>query len=167
MRIATLAMALLVLTSCNPLRKVQRTEKVDTAITDRSEIHKIVNEVIREQGKFLQTIIEFYPPVITPVVPEPRDIDGGGELSQALPSTSPQAPPDQPVKRIITTEISHERDHRIDVDSTAHNDIQSTAHTDVVEKINEKPPPSVMWIKWVAIALLALLGLVILFKFFR
>lgn len=155
------------MTSCNPLRKAQRTEKVDATVTDRSEIRKIVNEAIREQGKLVQTVIEFYPPAITPAAPEPRDIDDGGELSPAIPSTSPQAPPDQPVKRIITTEITHERDHRIDADSTAHNDIQSTAHTDVVEKINEKPPPSVMWIKWVAIGLLAVLGLFVFFKFFR
>lgn len=154
-----LLLAVLLLTACNPLRRVQRNQKADSTTVNRSEIQKIVTDILRESGSVSQTVIEFYPPT-TSNKPEPAE---PVHVDNALSAEPPVVPPPA-IKRIVQTDIRTEAERTITSDSLARNDIHSTTHSDLEEKVVEKPPASVLTIKWIAIGLVALLLLIVILK---
>ena len=166
MKISTiLLLAVLLLTACNPLRRVQRNQKADSTTVDRSDIRKIVTDIIRESGSLTQTVVEYYPPVghILPAGnPEP---DGSVPPGIQAIAAEPPAITPPAVKRIVKTEIRTEAERTTTTDSVARNDIHTTTHSELSDKVVEKPPATVTAIKWIAAGLVALLLLIVILKF--
>lgn len=52
--------------ACSPLRKAHRHSITDSTSLDRSEIRRAVTDMLHDWGALLQTVVEFYPPTITP-----------------------------------------------------------------------------------------------------
>lgn len=156
--------AVLLLAGCNPLRKIQRNQKADSTIVDRSEIRKVVTDILKESGTLTQTLVEFYPPVVLP--PEGnRDQQPGSDEAAALPATEQQANSSPPaIKRIVHTEIAAQAERTTTTDSTAHNDIRSNIRSELSDEVVEKPPSSVSAIRWIAIGLVALLLIIVALK---
>ena len=69
-----LLVLMLLAAACSPLRKTQRHSITDSTSLDRSEIRKAVTDMLHEWGTLSQTVVEFYPPTITPPaeLPEPQ-----------------------------------------------------------------------------------------------
>lgn len=61
-----LLVLMLLAAACSPLRKTQRHSITDSTSLDRSEIRKAVTDLLHEWGTLSQTVVEFYPPTITP-----------------------------------------------------------------------------------------------------
>ncbi|MDL2319810.1 hypothetical protein LJC45_01615 [Alistipes sp. OttesenSCG-928-B03] len=171
-----LLLTVLLLTACNPLRRVQRNQKADSTTVDRSEIQKIVTDILKESGSFRQTVVEFYPPMnpglepsdygdsnpAPPVVLEPSAPD---IPKQSAERTEPPAVTPPAVKRIVRTEINTESERTTTTDSMAHNDIHTTTHSELSDKVVEKPPATVTAIKWIVVGLVALLLIILILKF--
>nr|DAS16092.1 MAG TPA: hypothetical protein [Caudoviricetes sp.] len=159
--ITILLLAALLLTACNPLRKVQRNQKADSTVVDRSEIHKVVTDILRESGTLTQTIVEFYPPVGRPDSEQPAPTGNAAALPVTeRPRTSPPA-----IKRIVHTEVAAESERIVTTDSVARNDIHTTTHSELSEKVVEKPPAGTQTVKWIAVGLVALLLIIVILKF--
>lgn len=162
-----LLLAALLLTACNPLRRVQRNQKADSTAVEQSEIRKVVTDILRESGTLSQTVIEFYPPGNTgqPVGksgPQPS-VSDIGDPKVALPATEQPQPP--AIKRIIKTEIATETQRATTTDSTALNDIRTDSHRELSDEVVEKPPATVSAIKWIVTGLVALLLIIVILKF--
>lgn len=139
---------LLLLCSCSPLKKMQRSEKKDSVVIDKTVTELVRNEVEKQIGSLSQTIVEFYPPQELPII-------------VARDSTKPVA---VPIKRIIHTEINTQSDKLTVTDSIVQQNIQTQVKTDATEQIVEKPPAAVSWIKWATIALIVILIILIVIK---
>jgi len=168
LNIAILLLAVLLLTACNPLRKIQRNQKADSTIVDRSEIRKVVTDILHESGTLTQTVVEFYPPNAGS---EPRILTGSEPMSPTPVGPDvkgfiiPTQAPAPAVKRVVRTEITAESEKTTTTDSLAHNDIRTQAHSELSEKVVEKPPAGVMTVKWIAVGLVALLLIIVILKF--
>ncbi|WP_158228493.1 hypothetical protein [Parabacteroides provencensis] len=147
---------LLLLCSCSPLKRIQRSEKKDSVVVDKTVTELIRNEVERQIGSLSQTIVEFYPPQEFPIIDKPQEVKIRSDSTVAI---SPL-----PIKRIIRTEINTQSDKSSVTDSIVHQNIQTQVKTDVAEQIVEKPPAAVSWIKWAAIALVVILIILIVIK---
>ena len=159
---------MLLLTACNPLRKIQRNHKADSTVVDRSEIRKVVTDILHESGTLTQTVVEFYPPNAGS---EPRTLIGfepmsptpvGPDVKEPITPTQDPAPA---VKRIVRTDITASKELKTTTDSLAHNDIRTQANSELSEKVVEKPPAGVMTVKWTAVGLVALLLIIVILKF--
>ena len=157
---AILLLSVLLLAGCNPLRRLQSNQKVDSTTIDRSEIRKVVTDILHETGSLSQTIIEFYPPENTaPPADRPEPPPG----IQATAVEPLQATPPA-VKRIVRTEINTQAERTTTTDSLANNDIRTQMHSRLSDKVVEKPPSSVMTVKWIAVGLVALLLIIVILK---
>ena len=163
-----LLLALMLLAAaCSPLRKTQRRSITDSTSLDRSEIRKAITDVLHEWGMLSQTVVEFYPPTITPPaeLPEPQSAIPDSIFAdtprqrEAPPATAPA------VRRIVRTEIAADAERLTIIDSTVRNDIHVRRQGEQKEKVVEKPPPSVMAVKWIAVGLIALFLLLLILKF--
>lgn len=155
-----LLLTVLLLTACNPLRRVQRNQKADSTVVDRSEIQKIVTDILKESGSLSQTIIEYYPPVAAerPESAQPSPPDTQATVAEP-PAVTPPA-----VKRIVRTEINTESERTTTTDSMVHNDIHTTSHNELSDKVVEKPPATVTAIQWIVVGLVALLLIILILK---
>ena len=158
-------LAVLLLTACNPLRKIQRNQKADSTIVDRSEIRKVVTDILHESGTLTQTVVEFYTPNVTRLEgnkdPEPL-VDNVDVALPAITQSKTQLPA---IKRVVRTEITTEVEKASTTDSLAHNDIKTQTYSELSEKVVEKPPAGVMTVKWIAVGLVALLLIIVILKF--
>ena len=161
--ILPLLLAVLPFVACNPLRKTQSNRKADSTATGHSEIRKAVHDILRESGTLTQTVVEFYPPVVAPLVAGPENDDGAALPPEGNISDPPRTPPPA-VRRIVHTEIAAERERETTTDSTARNDIHTTLHTELSDKVAEKPPAGTTTVKWIAIALAAIAAIILLLK---
>lgn len=162
-----LLLALMLLAAaCSPLRKTQRHSTTDSTSLDRSEIRKAVTDVLYEWGTLSQIVVEFYPPTITPQAELP-------EAQSAIPDSifadtprQREAPPATvpAVRRIVRTEITADAERLTSTDSTVRNDIHVRHQGEQKEKAVEKPPQSVMAVKWIAVGLIALFLLLLILK---
>lgn len=159
-----LLLAVLLLTACNPLRRVQRNQKADSTVVDRSEVQKIVTDILKESGSFSQTVVEFYPPVVLPPAGNPEPDKSMPADIQAIVAEQPTVTPPA-IKRIVKTEIRTEAERTTTTDSMAHNDIHTTTHSELSDKVVEKPPATVTAIKWIVVGLVALLLIILTLKF--
>lgn len=158
---------MLFVAACSPLRKTQRHSITDSTSLDRSEIRKAVTDMLHEWGTLSQTVVEFYPPTITPPaeLPEPQSAIPDSIFAdtprqrEAPPATAPA------VRRIVRTEIAADAERLTTTDSTVRNDIHVRRQGEQKEKVVEKPPPSVMAVKWIAVGLIALFLLLLILKF--
>lgn len=139
---------IVLLSACSPLKRIQRSEKKDSVVVDKTVTELVRTEVEKQIGSLSQTIVEFYPPQEFPVI-------------VARDSTKPVV---APVKRIVRTEINTQSDKSAVTDSIVHQDVNTQVKTDTTEQIAEKPPAAVSWIKWVAIALIVILIILIVIK---
>lgn len=159
-----LLLAVFLLTACNPLRRVQRNQKADSTTVDRSEIQKIVTDILKESGSLSQTVIEFYPPVVhIPPIGNPEPDNSVPADIQAI-AAEPVAVTPPAVKRIVQTDIRTEAERTTTTDSMSRNDIHTTVHSELSDKVVEKPPATVAAIKWIGIGLVALLLLIVILK---
>ena len=156
---------LLLTVSCNPLKRMQRTEKTETKLVDRSEIQKIVSEMLRQQGNMTQTVIEFYPAVDLPQLPTREDEKQKPNMEEIVSEPLVIKPP--PVRRIVRTEISTNTERRTTTDSTAHRNIDTVIRNELADEVVEKPPSSVMVIRCIVAGLTLALVIIILLKFRR
>ena len=162
-----LLLAVVLLSACSPLRKAQRTQKADSATLDRSEIRKAVTDILRESGTLSQTVVEFYPPPAIPSADKPTadsSVPAAVNPDAGLAARQPPTPAPA-IKRIVRTEINTEAERITSTDSAAHNDIRATVRSELEDKVAEKPPSSVMAIKWIAAGLIALLLIIVILKF--
>lgn len=139
---------IVLLSACSPLKRIQRSEKKDSVVVDKTVTELVRTEVEKQIGSLSQTIVEFYPPQELPVI-----VIGD--------STKPVV---TPVKRIVRTEINTQSDKSTITDSIVHQDVNTQVKTDATEQIAEKPPVAVSWIKWAAIALIVILIILIVIK---
>lgn len=140
------------LTACSPLKRVQRSEKIDSVVVDKSVTEQHTENTYKGEGTLVQTVIEFYRPMES-------------ELSLDKPKMPVAANPSkQPVKRIVVTKIEAKAEAKELRDSTVRNDIHTTVEQNTAEKVVEKPPVAVAWIKWAAIALGVILLIIIVIK---
>ena len=146
---------LLLLCSCSPLKRIQRSETKDSVVIDKTVTELVINEVEKQIGSLSQTIVEFYPPQELPAIRIPA-------LKVHSDSVSPKVV--APVKRIVRTEINTQSNRTTTIDSTVHQNIQTQVKTDLAEQIAEKPPAAVSWIKWTAISLIVILIILIVIK---
>lgn len=140
------------ITACSPLKRMQRSEKVNSVVVDKSIAQQHIENRYKGEGVLTQTVIEFYHP-----------------MEVALPTELPKVPttadpPKQPVKRIITTKIEAKAEATQIKDSTSHTDREVAITKDTAEKVVEKPPAAVSWIKWAAVALGIILLILIILK---
>lgn len=140
------------ITACSPLKRVQRSEKSDSVAVDKSVAQQHIESKYKGEGVLTQTVIEFY---------HPMEVSLPTELPKA-PTTAD--PPKQPVKRIITTKIEAKAEATQIKDSTFHTDREVATTKDTTEKVIEKPPAAVSWIKWAAVALGIILLILIILK---
>mgnify|MGYP007063240169 CR=1 FL=1 len=158
-----LLVLMLLAAACSPLRKTQRHSITDSTSLDRSEIRKAITDVLHEWGTLSQTVVEFYPPTITPPaeLPEPQSAIPNSIFAdtprqrEAPPATAPA------VRRIVRTEIA---ERLTTTDSTVRNDIHVRRQGEQKEKVIEKPPPSVMAVKWIAVGFIVLFLLLLILK---
>ena len=141
------------ITACSPLKRMQRSERIDSVVVDKSVAQQHIESTYRSDGVLTQTVVEFYHPMEIEI---PID-------KPIIPTTA--NPPKQPVKRIITTKIEAKAEVKEVRDSTFHADREVATTKDVVEKIIEKPPAAVSWLKWAAIALGIILLIIIILKY--
>lgn len=162
-----LLVLLLLAAACGPLRKTQCHSITDSTSLDRSEIRKAVSDVLHEWGTLSQTVVEFYPPTITPPteLPEPHMV-----MQDSLPAEEPlrvqtitQTAP--AVRRIVRTEIAADAERLTATDSTVRNDIHTRRQSEQEDEVVEKPPSSVMAVKWIAVGLITLFLLLLILKF--
>lgn len=146
---------LLLLCSCSPLKQVQRNEKKDSVVVDKTVTELVRNEVQKQIGSLAQTVVEFYPPQELPTIGIP-------EINIICDSASPEVA--IPIKRIIHTEINTKSDRSSVTDSIVHQDIETSVNTNIAEQVVEKHPAAVSWIRWVAIALCAIVLILIIIK---
>lgn len=139
-------------TACSPLKRVQRSEKSDSVVVDKSVAQQHIENRYKGEGVLTQTVIEFY---------HPMEVELPTELPK-VPTTAD--PPKQPVKRIITTKIETKAEATQIKDSTFHTDREVATTKDTTEKVIEKPPAAMSWIKWAAIALGIILLILIILK---
>lgn len=160
---------MLTMTSCNPLRRMQRTEKTDSSTVDKSIISKSDNKILSGETNFVQTVIEFHHPihVAKPETPEEHTAEQkefiDGLLTEATTYNHP------PIKRIIRTEVSSNTEISETSDSLVNRDFQNGVISEISEKVVEKPPSSVIAIRWIVIGIGCLLALflVIKIRFFK
>ncbi len=149
-----LLLAVLLLAACSPLRRTQRNQKVDSTATERSEIRKAVTDILRESGTFSQTVVEFYPPVVS------------GSVKDCVTDGLPAAHILQPnIARMIRTEVTANREQTTLTDSMARNDIAVEIKTESSEKTVDKPPAATGILRWTTIGLVTLLLMIIALKF--
>ena len=143
---------MLFVAACSPLRKTQRHSITDSTSLDRSEIRKAITDVLHEWGMLSQTVVEFYPPTITPSAELPEPQSAIPDSIFADPPRQREAPPATApaVRRIVRTEIAADAERLTTTDSTVRNDIHVRRQGEQKEKVVEKPPPSVMAGKWSA-----------------
>ncbi|WP_143813343.1 hypothetical protein [Parabacteroides provencensis] len=146
---------IVLLSACSPLKRIQRSEKKDSVVIDKTVTELVRNEVEKQIGSLSQTVVEFYPPQELPTINIP---------SPKVQSDSVNPKVVAPIKRIVRTEINTQSDKSTVTDSTVHQNIQAQVKTDVVEQIAEKPPAVVSWMKWAAIALIVILIILIVIK---
>lgn len=146
---------LLLLCSCSPLKQIQRSEKKDSVVVDKTVTELVRNEVEKQIVSLSQTIVEFYPRQELPTISIPDHKDHSDSLSPKVVA---------PIKRIVRTEINTQSNRATTTDSTVHQNIETHVKTDLAEQIAEKPPAAVSWIKWVAIALVVILIILIVIK---
>ena len=160
---------MLALISCNPLRKMQRTEKTDSVTVDKSVISKSDNQILTGETNFVQTVIEFYHPIqlADPSVPKETPINPKHSAEEILPEALTYSHP--PIKRIIRTEVSNNTEISETSDSLVSRDFQTGVISEISDKVVEKPPSSVITIRWIVIGIGCLLALflVIKFRFFK
>jgi hypothetical protein len=165
--ILSLLLTALLIAACSPLRQTQRNQKRDSTTLDRSEIRKVVHDILRESGTLSQTVVEFYPPTNTlsfaPQVVPPAT-DSGAALPQVADIVETPKTPAPSVKRIIHTEIASEREQQTTTDSMAHNNIHTEVQSELSDKVVEKPPAATSTLKWIAIALVAIAAIILLIK---
>lgn len=161
-----LLVLMLLAAACSPLRKTQRHSTTDSTSLDRSEIRKAITDILHEWGTLSQTVVEFYPPTITPpaellkpqsAIPDSIFADTPRQR-EVSPATA------QAVRRIVRTEIAADAERLTTTDSTVRNDIHVQRQGEQKEKTVEKPPPSVMAVKWIAVGLIALFLLLLILK---
>ncbi len=160
-KIIFLLTLMLFASACNPLRKTQRRSITDSTSLDQSEIRKAVTDVLHEWGTLSQTIVEFYPPSVV----QPTGIPKPSVPDTAQVARAPQEPPAPAVRRIVRTEIATEAERLTRADSMAQNDIHTRRQSAMDEDVAEKPPPSVMAVKWIAVGLVSLFLLLLILKF--
>lgn len=147
---------LLLLCSCSPLKRIQRSEKTDSVVVDKTVTELVRNEVEKQIGSLSQVIVEFYPPQELPIISKSQEVRIRSDSTVSV--ISP------PIKRIIHTEINTQSDKSSVTDSIVHQNIQTQVKTDATEQIAEKPPAAISWIKWTAIALIVILIILIVIK---
>ena len=148
------------LCGCSPLKHVKRSEKIDSVVVDKSAYQQHIESSYRGEGVLTQTVVEFYHPKEFGVIATDDKPQIPAEAPQ--PTTSPQ----QPVKRIITTKIEAKAEVQQIKDSTVQNNIEVAVNRESAEKMVEKPPAVVSWIKWAAIALGVIILIIIVIKLF-
>ena len=156
---------LLLTVSCNPLKRAQRAGRTDAKSVDKSEIQKIGSEMLRQQSNMTQTVIEFYPPVEPPQHPAPDDEKQKPSKDEVMPEPLVIKPP--PVRRIVRTEVSTNTDKQTTTDSTAHRNIDTVIRNELADEVVEKPPSSVIAIRWIVAGLALVMVIIILLKFRR
>lgn len=162
-----LLLALMLLAAaCSPLRKTQCHSITDSTSLDRSEIRKAITDMLHEWGTLSQTVVEFYPPMITPLAELPEPLSAIPDSIFADMPRQREAPPVTvpAVRRIVRTEIAADVERLTTTDSTVRNDIHVRHQGEQKEKVVEKPPPSVMAVKWIAVGLIALFLLLLILK---
>lgn len=142
----------MMLCACSPLKKIEQTTHTDSVST-RDDLTDLIREEIEQRfGTLRQTVVEFYPPGETPLLPD--------TILAILPP--PKIPAHQPVKRIIYTETSTRVDKAALTDSISRSRINTAARRDTTVQTEEKSSNGVAWLKWAA-ALAGMLLLVLLF----
>lgn len=143
---------------------------------DKSIEELVSVEIERQIASLRQTRVEFYPPNIvysidtlsTPPTLKseisPQNSEKPKDSVQCRTLSTLKTLPIQGVKSITTTEIVTKADKIAQKDSITHKDIVHTINTDYTEKIAEKPPAGVVWIKWVVVTLVVILIIIILLK---
>lgn len=147
---------LALLSACSPLKQVQRSEKKDSVVTDKTVTELVRNEVEKQISSLSQTVVEFYLPQELPVI--------GNLPAVKIRSDSTKSIATAPVKRIIHTEINSQSDRSATTDSTVHQNVETKVKTDFAEQVVEKPPAAVSWMKWAVIALGIILIILIVIK---
>lgn len=147
---------LLLLCSCSPLKRIQRSEKTDSVVVDKTVTELVRNEVEKQIVSLSQTIVEFYPPQELPIIGKPQEVK--------IRSDSTKSTVVVPIKRIIHTDIKTQSNKSTVTDSIVQENIQTQVKTDATEQIAEKPPAAVSWIKWAAIALIVILIILTIIK---
>lgn len=145
---------IVLLSACSPLKQVQRSEKKDSVVVDKTVTELVKTEIEKQIGSLSQTIVEFYPPQELPIIisPTPKNYDDSTKFVAV------------PIKRIVHTEINTQSDKSTVIDSIVQQNVETQVKTDVAEQIAEKPPAVVSWMKWAAIALVVILIILIVIK---
>lgn len=128
---------------CSPLKQVQRTQNKESAVVDNTKVAVRDTIIQKEQQVVVQTVIEYYPQIDTVYLDRPVK---------------------QPIKSITKTVVETKAEGTAIRDSVVQNNIETSVKTDTTEKVIEKPPAAISWIKWAVIALVLVLIIVIVIK---
>lgn len=134
---------LLLLCGCSPLKQIQRTQNKESTVVDNTKVAVRDTVIQKEQQVVMQTVIEYYPVFDTVYLDKPVP---------------------QPVKRIIRTTVESKSEKAAVRDSVVQNNIETSVKTDTTEKVVEKPPAAVSWIKWAVVAFVLVLIILIVIK---
>lgn len=155
--------------SCAPLRKVNKEEYREQVITDNSIAELVKTEIQRQIGTISQTTIEFYPEINKTNVDTFLVVDTDNIPKVSESTLRPKKPPsltiNQPIKKIITTQVDVETDNIKREDRVSVSDIIDVKDTDYKEETNDKPSGFSTSIKWIAIILAIILLIIIILKF--
>lgn len=158
--------------SCSPLRQVQRAERKQEQVVDKSIEELVSVEIDRQVASFRQTRVEFYPSNIVYVdtltkLESEFPLQNGERTKDSVQRqtlSTVRILPVQGVKSITTTDILTKADKISQRDSSTQTDIVHTTHTNYTEKIAEKPPATTQAIKWIALSLIAVLLILIILR---
>ena len=131
------------LCGCSPLKQIQRSEKKDSVVVDNTKVTVRDTIIQKEQQVVVQTVIEYYPQIDTVYLD--RSVK-------------------QPIKSITKTVVETKAEGTAVRDSVGQSNIETSVKTDTAEKVVEKPPAAVSWIKWAVIALVLVLIILIVIK---
>lgn len=152
-----LILAIVLMSGCSPLRNVQTHQHTAMEISDSTLVRLIHEQLEHMTATLHQTIIE-YSDFPRPQLP-PTDTLVAKDL---MPEVSVSHPTP---RRIIHTKVETILDRTTHTDSISRSRINTAARSEEQSQVDESPNTAgMLWLKWLAVSLVALLLLLLILK---
>ena len=172
---AILILVMCFLTGCKPLLKTQTTQQNNVIVVDSTITQVIKKELEKRLLEINTTVIEFEQnsnneACISDIGNDSTNIGNliadNGNYKIVVSNDKP-IEVNQPIKRIIKTELVQSIDKAVEIDSTERKQLNVIDKTETDIKTEEQPSNFVHGAKWVGVILIVILLIIICFRFMR